>query len=111
MIGEPMNRHRKPNRRTATQNRIMHSADDREPSAAQFSGAAREKCLVCDDPIRDRCFCKIHRKEGGPILLCCPSCAVQYIDSARPPADSREEELRANEKSTHFFIGEDKPWS
>jgi hypothetical protein len=44
-------------------------------------------------------------------MLCCPSCAVQYINSARAPADDREEELRACEKSTHFFIGEDKPWS
>jgi hypothetical protein len=45
------------------------------------------------------------------MLLCCPSCTIQYIDSARPPADSRGEELRAYEKNTYFFIGEDKPWS
>jgi hypothetical protein len=44
-------------------------------------------------------------------MLCCPSCAIQYLDSARPPEDNAEEELRAYEKSTHFFIGEDKPWS
>jgi len=42
-------------------------------------------------------------------MLCCPFCAIQFIDSARPPADSREEELCASEKSTNFFIGEDKP--
>jgi len=89
----------------------MNSAADREPRAATFSGAAAEKCLVCGDPIGENCFCKIHPKQGGPTLLCCPSCAVQYIDSARPPADGREEELRAYEKSTHFFIGENKPWS
>jgi len=91
---------------------LMNSADGHEPRAAQSSGAVSEKCIVCDDPIGENCFCKIHRKEGGPIMLCCPSCAIQYIDSARSPADSREEELRAYEKSTHFFfIGEDKPWS
>jgi hypothetical protein len=39
-------------------------------------------------------------------MLCCPSCAVQYIDSARPPVDNYEEELRAYEKYNHFFIGE-----
>lgn len=89
----------------------MNSPNDREPNAAELKDAGPHKCLVCDDPIGERCFCKIHYKEGGPILLCCPSCAVQYIDSARPPADSREEELRDREKSTHFFIGEDKPWS
>jgi hypothetical protein len=89
----------------------MSSANDREARAARLNGAAREKCLVCDDPIGDRCFCKIHRKEGGPIMLCCPSCTIQYIESARPPANDREEELRACEKSTRFFIGEDKPWS
>ena len=43
-------------------------------------------------------------------MLCCPSCTIQYIDSARPPANDHEEELRACEKSTRFFIGEDKPW-
>jgi len=44
-------------------------------------------------------------------MLCCPSCAIQHLDSLRPPTDSREEELRAYERNTHFFIGEDKPWS
>jgi hypothetical protein len=44
-------------------------------------------------------------------MLCCPSCAIQYLYSTRAPADIREEELRAYEKNTHFFIGEDKPWS
>ena len=89
----------------------MNATDDREPRTAQFNGAvARQKCPVCDDPIGEKCFCKIHR-NGGPIMLCCPSCAIQYIDSARPPADGYEEELRAYEKNTHFFIGEDKPWS
>ena len=89
----------------------MNSSDNHGPRAAQFNGAVRQKCLVCDDPLGENCFCKFHRKEAGPVLLCCPSCTIQYIDSARPPADSREEELRAYEKSTHFFIGEDKPWS
>jgi hypothetical protein len=32
------------------------------------------------------------------------------MESARPPADDREQELRAYEKSVHLFIGEDKPW-
>ncbi len=89
----------------------MTSTNDHQPRAAQFSGAVPQKCLVCGDPIGERCFCKIHRKEGEPIMLCCPDCTIQYIDSAGAPADSREEELRAYEKSTHFFIGEDKPWS
>jgi hypothetical protein len=44
-------------------------------------------------------------------MLCCPSCVGQYIDSVRAPVDSREEELRAYEKNTHFLIGEDKSWS
>jgi len=87
----------------------MNSADNRETRAAQFSGAVRENCLVCGGPIGDRCFCKIHRNQGPPILLCCPLCALQYIESAQAPADSREEELRACEKSPHFVIGEGKP--
>ena len=89
----------------------MNSANDREPNGAPLNGAEQDKCPVCHDAIGERCFCKIHRKEEGPILLCCPSCVVQYIDSARLPADSREAELRAYEESTRFFIGEDKPWS
>jgi hypothetical protein len=77
----------------------------------QFSSADAHTCVVCGDPIGDHCFCKIHRMEGEPILLCCPDCAIQYFDSARVPADRYEQELRAYGKSTHFFIGEDKPWS
>lgn len=75
------------------------------------NGTVRQKCPVCDHPIGENCFCKIHREEAGTIMLCCPSCAIQYLDSARPPADSHEAELRASEKTTRFFIGEDKPWS
>ena len=90
---------------------MMNSADGRAPHAAQFNGAARQKCLVCSDPIGEQCFCKLDQKEGGQILLCCPSCVIQYYDSVRPPADSRDEELRAYEKGTHFFIGGSKPWT
>jgi hypothetical protein len=77
---------------------------------AQSNGAVRKKCRVCANPIGERCFCKIYRKEEL-ILLCRPSCAIQYIESARPPVDSREEELRAGENNFHFFIGEEKQWS
>lgn len=38
----------------ATQSRSLNSFDDRGPRAAQFSGATREKCLVCDDPIGEQ---------------------------------------------------------
>ena len=89
----------------------MNPADDHEPRPAQVDGAVRQKCLVCGDPIGENCLCTIHRKEGGPIMLCCPSCAIQYMDSARPPANDTEDEMRAYEKNNHFFIGENKPWS
>jgi hypothetical protein len=98
-------------RPAATQRGTSNSSDDREPRAAQFSGGLPRKCLICGDPIGDRCFCKLHRKENGPVMLCCPSCVIQYLDATRPPADPAEEELRAYEENTHFFIGEDKPWS
>jgi hypothetical protein len=75
----------------------MNSTDDREPNAAQLSGTEPHKCLVCGAPIGASCFCKIHRKEGGPIMLCCPRCTIQYLDSARTPADIRAQELRAYE--------------
>jgi hypothetical protein len=37
-------------------------------------------------------------------MLCCPSCAIQYLDSV--PADSREQERRSCEKNFHFLVGE-----
>lgn len=88
----------------------MNSGDARQSSAAQLNGASRGKCLVCGDPIGEQCFCKLHPSEGAPVMFCCPSCAIQYLESTRTPADSREAELRGYEKSTHFFIGVDKPW-
>ena len=114
MIAQSMNLTESPNGRarpTATQNRSTNSSDDPGPRGVQFNGALHQKCPVCDDPIEETCFCKIYRKDGGPIMLCCPSCAIQYMDSGRASADSRKEELRAYERSTHFFVGEDKPWS
>jgi hypothetical protein len=88
----------------------MNSANDLEQRAAQVNGAVRQKCPVCNDAIGERCFCKIHSKEGEPIMLCCPSCAIQYFNTSRPPADSLEAELRAYEKNTHLFVAEEKPW-
>ena len=88
----------------------MNSPVDQQKRARQFTGAVPGKCYVCGDPIGEQCFSKIQRKEGGPIMLCCPDCAMQYLDSARPPADDREQELRTYEQSVHLFIGDDKPW-
>jgi hypothetical protein len=42
-------------------------------------------------------------------MLCCPYCAIQYIDSARAPADTREQELRAPQDGVHFLTREDEP--
>jgi len=42
-------------------------------------------------------------------MLCCTYCSIQYIDSARAPADMHEQELQAWENRVHFFTGEDEP--
>ena len=89
----------------------MNSTNGHEPRAAQYNRADREKCLVCGDPIGEQCFCKFHPAEGAPVMFCCPSCAIQYIDSRQAPADGPEKELHTYEKTTHFFVGPDKPWS
>jgi hypothetical protein len=108
MLPRPTRQPIRPSR--ATEIWIMNPITGREAPAPQVNGAAPQTCVICGDPIGDRCFCKISRKEGGPILLSCPSCVIQYLDSARPPVDAAEKELRDYEKNTHFFIGEDKPW-
>jgi hypothetical protein len=89
----------------------MNSANDQAPPAAHFSKTAQQICFICKYVIQDPCFCRIFREEAPPILLCCPDCAIQYIDSTRIPSDPLEEELLAYEKRNHFFIGQDKPWS
>ena len=86
------------------------NSNNREPGTPRSNGAAPVKCLVCGGPIGEACFCKLHRAEDTPAIFCCPSCAIQYLESTRAPADGRTDELRAYEKSTHFFVGPDKPW-
>jgi hypothetical protein len=96
-------------RPTITQSRNMTSSDDREPRAVPFNGTpVGEKCPVCGDPIGEKCFCKIHRGEGDGVMLCCPSCVIQYIDLVQPPVDDAEKQLREYEKNTHFLTREDK---
>jgi len=90
---------------------IMNSAKDHEPRTARFSGAIPQTCFVCGDPVGEQCFCRIHREDEGPIMLYCPDCTIQYLDSARVPFAPLEPELRACENSTHFLIGEHRPWS
>ena len=88
----------------------MNSTSNHEPPATAIRGVAREKCVVCGDLVGERCFCRIYRKQGEPVVLCCPSCSLQYFESARPPANAREEELLKYEKAVHLFVGEEKPW-
>ena len=85
----------------------MNSPSNQEPHSAQISGA--QKCFICGDPVVEHWLCKMHRKEGGPVTLCCYDCMLQYLNSGHAP-DRNEQELRAAENRTHFFIGEEKPW-
>ena len=87
---------------------IMSPTDKGRAPAATFRGAVREKCFICGAPVGEQCFCKIYRKQAEPVVLCCPSCTAQYLESARTPADAREAELLQYEKSVHWFIGEEK---
>src|SRR5260221_4485807 len=86
--------------------RTMNSPDNHEPRAVELGGAVPRTCFVCGDPVGEHCFCRIHQEQGEPIMLCCPSCTFQYIDSRRVP-DMREQELRTCENSVNFFIGEE----
>ncbi len=91
-------------------NAIMNPNENHQPPALATSIGAREKCLVCGEPIGERCFCRIYRNPAAPVALCCPSCSMQYLYSARDPVDDREAELLKQEKSVHLFVGDDKPW-
>jgi len=44
-------------------------------------------------------------------MLCCPDCVMQHLEAALDPLDFQEQELRAYERRTQWFMGEDKPWS
>ena len=83
--------------------------DNHEPRAAQLDRATDDKCFVCGGRIGERCFCRIHRKEGVPVMLCRPSCTVQYIDSTQTPAERLERERRDYENDLRLFVGEEKP--
>ena len=94
---------------TSSQCNIRNSRNDHEAPAATFGGA--ERCFVCDYPVTEPCFCKIHDGQSGTKMLCCPDCVMQHLEAARDPLDFQEQELRGYEGRMHFFIGEDKPWS
>ena len=79
--------------------------------AAQFSRAEPNKCFICGDPIGERCFCKIHRKEAEPIVLCCPDCLLQYYEAKEDHADIREQELKRYEDSFLLFGAQKNSWS
>ena len=81
-------------------NNGFSSADDREPN-----------CFVCGHLVQENPFCKAHNNGSELVLLCCPDCTIQYLDSRLTSDDPRQQELRAYERNFHFFIGENKPWS
>ena len=89
----------------------MNATNNHEAHAAQLYRDIADKCFVCGDRIGECCFCRIHRKEGGAVLLCCPSCAIQYIDSTQTPSERLERERRECENDLRLFVGEEKPWS
>ena len=92
---------------SADRNKPVPPWDD---GATPSGGASSEKCFVCGYAI-EHCFCKIHRTEGGPMLICCPDCVEQYLDALHGPLDLEEQERRAFAKRMEMFIGVDKPWS
>lgn len=87
----------------------MNSANGHQPHSVQANGAVPQKCALCGHSTLNHCFCRIHRDAADPILLCCPDCLVQYLDSATAPADHPERDLRACEKKFHFLMREETP--
>ena len=85
--------------------------DSHASRAAQFDCATDDKCFVCGRRIGKRCFYGIHREEGVPVMLCGPTCAIQYIDSTQTPADRLEWERRDYENDLRLFTGAEQPWS
>jgi len=94
----------------ATGNEPAPSGAD-SAGATQLGGVSSEKCFVCSYSIVGHCFCKIHRAEGEPLLICCPDCVDQYLDAAQGPLDLEEQELRTFVTRLEVFIGVDKPCS
>jgi hypothetical protein len=88
----------------------MNSTDSHQASSAQFSITRPRKCSVCGSSIGEHCFGKIQRKEGGPLALCCPACAIQCIETNRFLAGIYKSELRGCQKDVHFFSGEGTSW-
>jgi hypothetical protein len=90
--------------------RIMDSPNDDGARPTQSDAGSSDKCFVCAYPTVEHCFCKIHRTEGGPMLICCPDCVDQYLDALRGPLELEEQESRAFVNRLEAFIGVDKPW-
>ena len=90
--------------------RIMDSPNDDGARPTQSDAGSSDKCFVCAYSTVEHCFCKIHRTEGGPMLICCADCVDQYLDASRGPLELEEQERRAFVNRLEMFIGVDKPW-
>jgi hypothetical protein len=95
--------------RTDSENGALRNENERL-SKMNLSDTRNENlCFVCAYPVEHR-FCKIHRTEGGPMLICCPDCVDQYLDASRGPLEIEEQERGAFVNRLEMFIGVDKPW-
>ena len=90
--------------------RIMDSPNDGGSRPTQSDAGSSDKCFVCAYSTVEHCFGKIHRTEGGPMLICCADCVDQYLDASRGPLELEEQERRAFVNRLEMFIGVDKPW-
>jgi len=78
--------------------------------AVHGGDAAPQKCFVCNKEIGDdRPFCRILRAEKPAVVLCCPRCALGYLDTLHPPMNGDELDRAAYERSLRFLVDGEKP--
>ena len=83
-------------------------AADGNSNLHRRNGEMRPTCAHCQANIVDgHWFCRLPGNEA-PILLCCPSCALQYLDRSRTERNGSDQDWDSYEHRFHFLVnGED----
>lgn len=74
------------------------------------TGGDRQRCAACGSEIvENHWFCRLPPVEE-PVLLCCPSCALQHFRNSQADVEGPDPTLAFGERTLHFFVNGENNW-
>lgn len=77
---------------------------DGNSSRLSHNGQNRQTCALCQSAVEDGLwFCRLP-EDQGQVLLCSPSCALQYFNRRHAGKNGSDQDWESREGRSHFLV-------